>query len=72
MLYSADKIIERNSGYETKTYAPGFTNIGDDYWRQHLLQADGDWLYHIIAEHNAERDTMMSKIISHQSQQTGF
>ena len=30
LLYNASNIIERNHCYETKTYAPGFINIGDD------------------------------------------
>ncbi|MCH1918498.1 hypothetical protein L9G15_03515 [Shewanella sp. A3A] len=46
--------------------------LAEDFWRQHLLQADGEWLYHIIAEHHAERDTMISKIIRYHSQQTHF
>lgn len=29
-LYNASNVIERNHCYETKTYAPGFINIGDD------------------------------------------
>ncbi|MCH1925347.1 SMI1/KNR4 family protein [Shewanella sp. C32] len=30
LLYNASNVIERNHCYETKTYAPGFINIGDD------------------------------------------
>jgi hypothetical protein len=29
-LYLPDEIIERNEIYETKIYAPGYINIGDD------------------------------------------
>lgn len=44
--------------------------MAKDYWRQHLLQADGEWLYRLIVDYGTQTDKLIGHIMTHISQHT--